>query len=146
MKVILKQDVAKIGKKYDIAEVPNGYALNTLIPQGKVQPATQENKNAIEQIKKRAQFDVQADIEIAENIVTSFTNSALEVPMEVNEKGQLFQALAPSHIIASAQAKGVEIPLKMLEIPETIKELGNYTVSLVAGKEKYPLEITVVAK
>lgn len=146
MKVILKQDVAKIGKKYDIAEVPNGYAMNTLFPQGKALPATPENKKAIEQIKQRAQTDVQVDVDKVQSIIENYQQEPLAVPMETNEKGQLFQALAPSHIVNAASEKEVEIPQKMIDIPKTIKELGNHNVYLMAGGEKHPLEIVVVAK
>lgn len=146
MKVILKQDVAKIGKKYDLAEIPTGYAMNTLIPQGKVIPATPENKKAIEQIKNRMQSDVQSDIDTAQAVVDAYKTSPLSVSIDTNENGQLFQALTPEHIVAAAHETGVEIPVKMLAIPHTIKELGVHTVHLVAGKEEYPLSLEVVGK
>ncbi len=43
MQVILLQDVAKIGRRFDVVNVADGYGLNKLIPQGMAKPATPEN-------------------------------------------------------------------------------------------------------
>ena len=48
MKVILLKDVAKIGRRFEIKEVPDGYALNKLIPKNMAQFATPENIKRIE--------------------------------------------------------------------------------------------------
>jgi peptidylprolyl isomerase len=48
MKVILLQDVAKIGKRFEVANVPDGYALNQLIPKRMAEPATPANMKKIE--------------------------------------------------------------------------------------------------
>lgn len=52
MKVILKRDVAKVGRKNEIKNVADGYARNSLIPQGLAVPATAENLAKIEEWEK----------------------------------------------------------------------------------------------
>jgi ribosomal protein L9 len=55
MKVILLRDVAKIGKRFAIVDVPDGYALNKLIPSKDAEPATTNNIKRINQLKERSQ-------------------------------------------------------------------------------------------
>ena len=57
MKVILLQDVAKIGRRFDIVEVPSGYGMNKLIPQGMAKPATPENVKAINAQSAKTEAD-----------------------------------------------------------------------------------------
>ena len=52
MKVILLQDVAKLGHRFEIVDVPHGHALNKLIPQGLAQEATKQN---VQRVKARAE-------------------------------------------------------------------------------------------
>ena len=53
MKIILIKDVKKIGRKYEIKEVADGYALNALIPYGLAVPATPNYLKGMEERKKR---------------------------------------------------------------------------------------------
>ncbi len=57
MKVILLRDVAKIGKRYEVANVPDGFALNKLIPQGDAQAATPDNVKRVANMRLRDKTD-----------------------------------------------------------------------------------------
>ena len=64
MRVILLKDVAKVGQKFDVKDVADGYAINFLIPRGLVEAATEANVRKVEGRKKKedTQRKVQQDL------------------------------------------------------------------------------------
>ena len=86
MKVILLQDVAKIGRRFDVITVPDGYGMNQLIPKGMAKPATPENLKAIQaQTATNDAAKAQAD-EVFAQMTAKVDTVALEVPVEANEE------------------------------------------------------------
>lgn len=147
MKVILQQDVANLGKKSAMVEVPNGYALNKLIPSGKAVTATAENRKRVEQ-KQNQDAEAQAAAQTALlQVHDAMMQETLEVPMEANEKGLLFQAVSPQHIVAAANAKELPLTEDMVILPDdSIKQVGTHEIQLTGGDEISKVAIAVVAK
>ena len=90
MKVIILKDTARVGRKYEIKDVADGFALNSLIPRGIAVPATSSYLKVIEAKKKQ---DVQMKEEFKENFeyaLTKLTNGKLHISGKANEKGHLF--------------------------------------------------------
>lgn len=147
MKVILQQDVANLGKKSTLVDVPTGYALNKLIPSGKAKAATTENRKQIEakqQQDAEAQAAAQATLAAVRQAMLEET---LVVPMEANEKGMLFQAVAPQHIVAAATAKELPLTADMVLLPtDSLKQVGTHEIQLTSGGEMSKVAIEVVAK
>lgn len=147
MKVILQQDVANLGKKSTLVEVPNGYALNKLIPSGKAVAATAENRKQIEAKETQdaaAKEEAQAKLQ---EVRTAMADETLVVTMEANEKGLLFQALSPQHIAAAAAEKELALTEDMVILPDdSIKKVGTHEIQLTAGGEMSKVTIEVVAK
>lgn len=146
MKVILLQDVAKIGRRHEVVEVPNGYAMNQLIPSKKAEPATPANMKKISKV--HAQMAASAS-----NMEAVFTAAkdalaaeALEIPAEMNEQEHLFQAVNDTDVVAAAEAKGIAITSGMVGFPEVIKSAGEHTVTLQHGAHSAPFTISVIKK
>lgn len=147
MKVILQQDVANLGKKSTLIDVPNGYALNKLIPSGKAVAATAENRKQIEAKQNQdAEAQAAAQATLAE-VRNAMLEETLSVPMEANEKGLLFQAVAPQHIVAAASAKELPLTEDMIILPDdSIKQVGTHEIQLTGGGDMSKVSIEVVAK
>jgi large subunit ribosomal protein L9 len=147
MKVILQQDVANLGKKSTVVEVPNGYALNKLIPSGMAVAATAENQKQIE-IKQAQDAETLAEAQATLNQVReAMTEETVVVTMEANEKGLLFQAVAPQHIVEAVKAKDIALTEEMVLLPEnSIKQVGTHEIQIVAGGEMSKVSIEVAAK
>ena len=146
MKVILLQDVAKIGRKGEIAEVPNGYAMNQLIPARKAEPATAANLKKVSKV----QAELAAS---AANIDAVFTAAleklqaeTLEISAEMNEQEHLFQAISDADVVAAAEAKEIAITSAMVGFSDPIKSAGEHTVLLQAGQNNGSFTINVVKK
>lgn len=146
MKVILLQDVAKIGKRSALVEVPDGYALNQLIPKGMAEPATAANQKRIERMQAAAAATDSAEQDKFAAAAQALSEKGLEIAMEVNEQGHAFQAVHQADIVIAAEAAGVTIDEAMVVIDQPIKELGEHTVSLVRGDSKADITINVIKK
>lgn len=146
MKIILLQDVAKIGRRHSVVDVPDGYALNKLIPKKLAEPATPENLKKIK--KKQADTAAHADAAQAQfdAAVAALKDVMLEVKTQVNEQGHLFKAVSADDIVAAAQAHGVTIAAKHVVMNVPIKESGTHTISLVHAHTTQPLQVTITKK
>jgi len=146
MKVILLQDVAKLGRKFTTIEVPDGHALNKLIPQGLAQQATPENVKRLSTQMEKVSSGEDALNSLFDDAVTKLSDSTIMVPVELNEQGHMFQALKGTVIIEALSEAGVSTEGLAIEISEPIKESGDHTVFLMLGTKKAPLTISVISK
>lgn len=130
MKVILMQDVAKIGLKHSVVDVPAGYGQNQLIPKGLAKPATPENLKLVEKIKaeKGAKSD-QAEATFFET-KKALDGKVIKIVGLKHDNGHLFAAIKPAEVIEGAKAIGVILSPEMLEIKNPIKTTGEHEVIL----------------
>ena len=147
MKVILLQDVAKIGRRFDVVTVPDGYGMNKLIPQGMAKPATPENLKAIQaQSATNEAAKAEADEAFA-TMIEKLKDVTLKVSVEANEEGRMFQALKVDVIAEEIEAKtGSALNTDQVVIKAPIKEVGEYTVQLVSGNTQQEVKVVVAAK
>lgn len=145
MKVILLQDVAKLGRRFDVVEAPNGYAMNKLVPQRLAEPATPQNLKKIEARKEKQEAErtqVDTDFKAALEILT---NSVLTVSASANEQGHLFKAVHEADIVAAAATVDAKITEAQIHIGKPIKTTGEHIIELHAGAERKEVTINVSA-
>ncbi|MFW6210301.1 MAG: 50S ribosomal protein L9 [Patescibacteria group bacterium] len=145
MKVILLQDVAKIGKRSDVVEVPNGYALNQLIPKGMAQPATKQNQKRVAQLQAQAAQEAAAAGEAFAATVASLQAQPLQLVTEANEQGHLYQGLGAKEIATAAAERQLTLPESWVSLAQPIKEVGEHTVTLSHGQETADITVSVAA-
>lgn len=147
MKVILTQDVAKIGRRFDVVEVPDGYALNKLIPQRLAEPATPANvKRVAARKQKSAETAAHTDEEFGAAI-KALKEHVVTIAAEANAEGKLFQALKPEVIAAAASNDAsVLVAASWLHTPTPIKTIGEHTVLMSVGEKQGEFIINVTAK
>jgi large subunit ribosomal protein L9 len=146
MKVILLRDVAKIGRRFEVKEVPDGFALNKLIPQKMAEPATPANLKRIAAKHKSDVVHTDMERSAALLIVQACTETPLVVEMVANEQGHLFQAVHAMDVVLAAKARGFTLTEASLAISSPIKSVGDHAVELLSAGEKFSLPITVSAK
>lgn len=143
MKVILLQDVAKIGRKHTITDVPDGYGQNQLIPKGLAKPATPENLKLVERLK--AEKGAAASAAAAEFFATKKALEDVRVTLRgrKHDNGHLFAAIKPEEVVAAAAAAGVVVPKHMIIIPAAIKTTGEHEVLLSHGAHQFRFLISI---
>jgi len=130
MRVILLQDIENIGKKYDIKEVADGYARNFLIPKGLAKPATEEALLWLETQKEIEAKKAEEDLKKVQEIASAIDDQEVIIPVKVGEDGQLFESINVQKIFEKLKELGFNVKKTQIELPESIKELGEFPVKI----------------
>jgi large subunit ribosomal protein L9 len=130
MKVLLCEDITKLGWLGDIVEVNTGYARNYLLPQGLAKVATEGNIRALAKEKaKRAQQRLQERRRM-EKAVEAVNGAEAVLAARANEQGVLFGSITEAMIAANLRAQSFEVADEIVKLPEHIKQLGTHNVTL----------------
>ena len=146
MKVILLKNVPKVGSKYDIKNVSDGYALNFLIPHKMAEVATAATVKRVETMKAQdlAEKKVQEEL-LAKNIETIST-TVVTLKEKANDKGHLFSGIHKEQILAALAAQArLTLHPDFLDMPKPIKETGEHKVLVKAGGKSSELRVMVEA-
>lgn len=146
MKVILLRDVAKLGGRFSVVDVPAGYAQNKLIPQGMAQPATPENLKRIEKQSTVKAADAAGAEEQFKALTAQLKDTPIVLTVDANEKGHLFQAVKVADIVTAASTAGLTVVPDTVHITEPIKAVGTHAVPLQLGSLQGDLTLEIVSK
>lgn len=138
MKILLCEDVEKLGWLGDVVEVSVGYARNYLLPQGIGKVATETSIKAIADEKaKRAEQRIQ-DGKRLENAAKAVEGAEAVVAAKANEQGHLFGSVTERQIAANLREQGFEVADEVVQLSEHIKQVGKHAVTL-----KFADDVTV---
>ena len=130
MRVILLQDIEKLGKKYDVKEVADGYARNFLIPKGLAKIATKENLKWLETQKEIEVKKAEEELKKVQKTASTIDGQEIIIPVKVGEEGQLFESITSQKIAEKLKELGFDIKKTQIDLIEPIKELGEYPVKI----------------
>lgn len=131
MKVILLKDVKGTGKKGQIVEVNDGYARNFLIKKGLAQEGTQQNIYVAEQRKKAYEAKIAAERAEAKELTNKLKDITVKVSAKGGENnGKMFGSVTSEMISNALKDLGFDIDKKKIEIKDSIRDFGNFEVTL----------------
>lgn len=142
MKVILLEDVKKLGKKGEVIEVSDGYARNYVLPKKLGVEASGKNMNDLKLQKANKEKIEKENLEAAKLMAEQMEKDQVVVSIKSGEGGRTFGSISSKEIAQSYKEQcGKEIDKKKIILPEPIKNLGVYEVSVklhpnVTGKLK----------
>lgn len=137
MKVLLKENIHRLGKIGDIVEVADGYARNYLLPQGKAVLPTEENIRRIEKEKERMLAKLAKEKEEFEALASKIQELSITISMKASEEGHLYGSVNPQVISRYLEEEeGIKVKEQWILLDEPIKEVGRYQVTF-----KFPHEI-----
>jgi len=146
MKIILLQDVAKVGRKYEVKEVNDGFARNFLIGQGRAVVADQANLAKFEGIKKNHQGAIEKTISSAQQLFEQLKDQSLIIKAKANPEGHLFAALHEKEIVAEIKKQfGFDLPTNLIILDKPIKQIGENKIALKTGDRVANLSIVIEA-
>lgn len=148
MKVILQQEVKKLGKKGDVIEVSEGYARNYLLLQKLAIPATATNVNNASQQKAAEERKIQRALDEAKFMAAQMSKVEVTIPVKMGEGGKLFGSVTSKDIADALLAQHkIEIDKRKIDLKDAIKAIGTYTVSIKLHSEaSAQIQVHIIVK
>ncbi len=130
MKVVLKQDVKKLGKKDEVHEVSDGYARNFLFPRKLAIEADNAAMNEVRAKESARKHHEAVERGAAEELAKKLKELTLIIKAKGGQSGRLFGAVTVKDIAAELAKQGIEIDRRKLSVQaHEIKDFGRYEVT-----------------
>jgi large subunit ribosomal protein L9 len=128
MKVILRQDFEQLGRIGDVVDVKEGYARNYLIPRKIAYQATQSSILQLEEEKKQQAKRSDKEKRHSEKLAAELEKVSVTIQMKVGEDDKLFGSVTSQMIVDALKEKGFTLDKRQIELEDTVKALGIYSV------------------
>ena len=144
MKIILLDDVPKLGRRGEVRDVSDGYARNYLLPHKLALNATPGNLRNIETIKAaqdgravRMRSEAETQAQLIEGLTYAQSRTA-------SDEGRLFGSVGKADIAGFLAQNGLAVERRRIMLDEPIKSLGEYAVPVrLHGDVTATLKVTV---
>lgn len=145
MKLILKENVTKLGAKGDVVEVSAGFARNYLLPRNLAVFCTEGNLSKVAQSKKTEAKQKLELLQKAKELAEKIEKITCTIRAKAGDSEKLFGSITTQDIADALKLEQLEIDKKVIELDKPIKELGLYHVPIRLGNEVVPkLKVWVV--
>lgn len=135
VKLILREDVEKLGHAGDLVAVKPGYARNYLLPQGKASIATEARINELEHHRRIIAEQQAKALKDLGAVRARIEAQVVEVEAQAGAGGKLFGSVTLQQVADQLAQKGVEVDRRKLQVAEPIKTVGEHTVQLRLHRE-----------
>ncbi|NLC11157.1 MAG: 50S ribosomal protein L9 [Firmicutes bacterium] len=144
MKVILLQEVPKLGSAGDVVNVADGYARNYLIPRKMAEAATQSRLKELAQRQEKQERIEQQNLAQAQNAASKMKDLTLKIKAKAGEGGRLFGSITNADIADLLGKEGFTVDKKKIDLEEPIKSVGDFVVNIKLHREvTVPVKIQV---
>lgn len=130
MKVILRENVANLGKRGDVVNVKDGFARNYLIPNKLAYEYSENNLKRFQQEKIKYEQKELKNKEIALQAKDKLSSITLTIKQKVHDDDTLYGSVSKKLICEELESKGLKIDEHAVLLDEPIKKLGDYTVNI----------------
>jgi large subunit ribosomal protein L9 len=147
MKVILLKDVKKVGKKFEVKEVSNGYALNMLIPNRLAETATESALARFNNMKAREEGERKIQEDLLMKNLKQIEGKTIEIAEAANEKGHLFKGIHQDELVAEIK-KQTELDMapQYIQLEKPLKEVGKHEVTIKVQDKSVKFKVEITAK
>lgn len=148
MKVILQQDVKKVGSKCDIVEVSEGYGRNFLLPKKLAVEATAANLETAKQKANSAARKKQQATDEARLLAAQLEKVSVKVAVRIGEGGKLFGSVTGKDVAdALAKEHGIDVDRRKISLKGEVTGVGEYEAVIKVHPEiQSTIRVLVVAE
>ncbi len=147
VEVILRKDVADLGRAGEMVNVRPGYARNYLVPQGIALVATEGNRRRFEEERRQIEQSAEREREAAQELAGELEGRALSFVRRASESGRLFGSVTAADIADELEKDGVAVDRRAIRLDDPIKDLGEHDVPVRVHVDVEPtLKVSVVAE
>lgn len=135
MKVILQRDIARLGKRGEVKEVAEGYAINVLIKKGDALLATPGEISKWKNKETQAKFKKDTAAASFASLITVLKKDAIVIAgKKADTKGQLFASIKDVDIVDAIFARTkISLDPKQIKLTHPIKSRGVYDITIQQG-------------
>jgi large subunit ribosomal protein L9 len=145
MEIILLQDVDKLGKKGEVANVSEGYARNYLFPRKMAEMATAGRVAQVRKIMEQKEAHARREAEQADETRDLLAKTVLTIPAPVGSGDRLFGSITTQDIATAIfAARKIRVDKRNVELEEPIKMVGTYMVKVEVHNSVEPAEVKVI--
>lgn len=145
MRVILKQDVDKLGRKGDVINVAAGYGRNFLVPKKLAIEVTASNLKMIDIERAALKKKVEVERKSFLGLIEKLNQTSLTFARRAGEKDVIFGSVSSGDIRDELVKLGLDVDKKKIILDEPIKRLGNFTVPIkVYHDDRAAVKVVVV--
>lgn len=146
MQVLLRSDVAGVGRRGDIVNVSSGHARNYLLPNGLAVVATDGTVRQSDSMKKARQQKEAADRETASNLIADLGKRQITVTAKAGNEGRLFGSVSAADVASAIAAQtGASVDRKAVVLGEPIRSVGEHQVTIDMHGVSGTVTVSVVA-
>jgi large subunit ribosomal protein L9 len=147
MRVILRADLANVGKRGDICEVADGFARNYLFPKGLAITASEGAVSQAAAMRRARDLRDAQDRSAAEEVARALVAKVIQIRARAGSEGRLFGSVTAADVVDAVSAQtGVELDRRKLHLDEPIKTLGTHSVAVRLHTDvQFPVTVDVVA-
>jgi len=147
MKVILLKDIPRIGKKNDIKEVSDGYALNFVIQRGLGVKATDAGIKKVQALTGAVMMEKKVQEELLKKSLENLSTITVTISEKTNDKGHLFAGIDEKRLAQEIEKQsGMKCDPEFIKLEKPIKEVGNFIVEVSAQGKKGKVKVVVERK
>src|SRR5271168_1526441 len=129
-KIILQEDVDKLGHRGDVVTVKPGYARNFLLPKKLAVEATPGNMKALERIRGSLAKKTATEMDAAKKQAELLTGVSLKFARKTGENDQMFGSVTSGDIVEALHAQSFEIDKRQIHLADPIRSIGEYPVTI----------------
>jgi large subunit ribosomal protein L9 len=146
MQVIFLQDVPKVGKRHDIKEVNDGYAMNFLIPRKLAEMATVSSIAELSKRKKNVEIEREVQMDLLLKNLEEIKGKVLNIQAKADEKGHLFSGIHSKELVDEMKKQHhADIRAEFIILEKPIKETGEFVIPIEIKGKKSSFKLVIEA-
>lgn len=146
MKVILLRDVPKVGHKYQIVQVADGFATNALLPKGLAEQASEKALKRVEAIRAQEEAERKIREDLLLKNLHDISGVTIEISGKANDKGHLFKGIHKEEIVPALKEQSrLDIDAHFIDLEKPIKEVGEHKIKVAVQDKSAEFTLNIVA-
>ncbi len=144
MRVIFLHDVPRVGRKYDVKEVNDGYAMNFLLPRHLVEVATPKALAELEKHKNEIVIEREVQESLLLKNLEEIKDKVVTIKAKTDEKGHLFSAIRSETIVEAMKIEHrADISPEFIVLEKPIKRVGEFEIQIKIKDKKSSFKLLI---
>jgi large subunit ribosomal protein L9 len=135
MRIILQEDVEKLGMRGQVVEVAEGYARNFLLPRKLGLEASAGNMKRLEKMRAVFAKKEATEKEAAQKLAELLAGVSVELSRRAGENDQLFGSVTSADVSDALAAQGYNVEKRKIALADPIKVVGEYEIPVKLHRE-----------